>query len=353
MKSIVIAAALAWSGMVAGASAQDEASAVIAVPETVELAFIVAALSELDRERGGQIDRATPYFRAVEAHFRPFADMPAIADLPADFNLPRLAGNAADFAFDEDGRIVEVDRSGSLWGDTSGDRFRAMRDELERFAQASGFREFYAAHQPTYAAGINATAELIDLADMTRWLNDEFSARPGTARVYVSPLTQGLHWTTLYKPEQRIWIKAPDADEVENASALERMRYARTVFTEIDHAYVNPTTAAMPVADVEAAFGNIDHWADGEAVYYSSAALQFNEYMTWAVFLIYAQERLEPSDFEALYAGVTGLMVRNRGFIAFEALASEALQQRRTSGLTAEALMPVMLDWALAQTDIR
>ena len=325
--------------------------AIVSLPPTVELALVVGSLTDLGRDSGRQINRSTPYYSTVEAHFRAHADMSAVANLPDDFSLPRLVGNAADFAFDCNGRIVEVDRSGSLWKDAEGDLFRRMRQDLETFAKASGFTSFYEEHRDDYATLIRATSEMVDPNDMRSWLEAEFSARPGPARIYVSPLMANFHWTTLYKSEQRIWLKAPDPSVVAGASALDRMRFVRSVFTEVDHAYVNPVTETMD-ADVAAAFEKTAHWATPQAAAnYPTAELQFNEYMTWAAFLLYAADRLTADEFIHLKEETVSMMVKGRGFRAFGAFADKAIALRNTSERRVEAMIPELVTWSRDSAD--
>jgi len=325
--------------------------AFVSLPPTVELALVVASLTDLGREKGRQIRRDTPYYSAVEAHFRAYADMGAVAGLPDGFNLPRLVGNAADFAFDRKGRIVEVDRSGSLWKDAEGDLFRRMRQELEEFADASGFMSFYEKHRDDYAALIEATDQMVDPQDMRAWLEAEFSARPGPARIIVSPLMAGFHWTTLYKSEQRIWIKPPDPAAVAAVSPVDRMRFVRSVFTEVDHSYVNPVTEAME-AEIAAAFRETARWATTQAAEnYPTAELQFNEYMTWAAFLLYAAERLSADEFIGLKEGTVSVMVKGRGFRAFGVFADKAIELRESSGRRVEAIIPDLVAWCRDSAD--
>jgi len=332
-------------------SSQSRNDGFVSLPETVELALVVSALSELGRENGQQIDRSGAYFQEVEAHFAEFADQPAVTSLSADFNLPRLAGNAADFAFDSDGRLLEVDSSGSLWNDAEGDLFRKMRSDLEAFAQASDFRGFYEKHRDEYAVLIEATEAMINSDDMQNWLEAEFSARPGPPRVIVSPLMAGLNWTTLFKTEQRIWIKAPNPSFAASGSSLDRMRFAQWVFTEVDHAYVNPSTAKL-TDEIAVAFANTPFWASSEAATnYPTAELQFNEYMTWAVFLLYASDNLAPDEFITLKEEVFRTMVAGRGFRAFEAFADQAMLLRERSNTSVEKTIPSLMQWSRAYAD--
>jgi hypothetical protein len=332
-------------------SSQRQNDGFVSLPETVELALVVAALSELGRQKGQQIDRSGTYFEEVEAHFSAFADQPAVTNLSADFNLPRLAGNAADFAFDSNGRLLEVDSSGSLWNDTEGDLFRKMRPDLEAFAQASDFLGFYEKHRDDYAVLIEATESMINSDDMQNWLEAEFSERPGPPRVIVSPLMAGLNWTTLYKAEQRIWIRAPDPSFAASGLSLDRMRFAQWVFTEVDHAYVNPATAKL-TDGIAVAFAKTQIWASPvAAANYPTAELQFNEYMTWAAFLLYASDRLARDEFITLKAEVIKTMVGGRGFRAFEAFADQAMLLRERSNNPVEKTIPVLMQWSQAYAD--
>jgi len=323
----------------------------VSLPPTVELALVVASLTDLGRQEGRQIRRDTPYYSAVEAHFRAYADMGAVASLPDGFNLPRLVGNAADFDFDGDGRIVEVDQTGSLWKDAEGDLFRWLRKDLEKFADASGFVSFYEDHRDDYAVLIAATREMVDPQDVRAWLEAEFSARPGPVRIIVSPLMAGFNWTTLYKREQRIWIKPPDPAAVAAASSVDRMRFVRSVFTEVDHSYVNPVTETLE-AEIAAAFRETARWATTQAAEnYPTAELQFNEYMTWAAFLLYAAERLSEDEFIHLKKETVSVMVNGRGFREFDVFVDQAIELRNRSGRSIEAMIPDLVAWCRDRAD--
>lgn len=341
MRAFLLAILIALTPAAEGARRQEEAVR-IGLPEPVELAMVVAAISPLDRD-GATLDREGAYFESVEAHFGAYRDHPLFDALGAEFNLPRLAGNAADFAFGESGELIETDSSGSLWGDREGDLFRNNLELLEHFARESGFRDFYAASRAVYAAGAQAMASQIDTAAMTTWLHDNFSERPGAIEVIVSPLIGGLNWTTLNEPQTRIWLGPPSGEAAEALGDYERVLASVQIFTELDHSYVNPVTARH-LGNVQASFGDIAFWADERgAGAYPSAELQFNEYMTWAVFLMYAADQLGPADYERLEALVVSYMVDNRGFIRFQPFARRALSLYR-SGMDGEAVVIAMAD---------
>jgi hypothetical protein len=315
----------------------------VSLPETVELALIIAGVSQLARDNNNAIDRSGSYFADVEEYFATHSKHPIFVALGADFNLPRLAGNAADFDFDENDQLVEVDTSGSLWRDAENDLFRRYLALIADFARVSSFREFYSDHQFTYRELVDRTDAATDIERMRCWLESQFTVVPGGSRVYVSPLMGNFHWTTLYKPEHRLWVSGAPLQTL--GDEFGRMRYARVIFTELDHPFVNPVTAEHKEA-VEAAFGRHESWVtDNAQNYYPSGELQFNEYMTFAVFLMFAADHLPPADFARLREGVITMMVERRGFLAFEAFSDEAVERYRNDDVIAEALVPAMIRW--------
>ena len=327
--------------------AQDEGSISVELPEAVELAMIVAALSELDR--GGQsINRESRYAEAVEAHFAPHMEHAIFDALGDQFNLPRLAGNAADFVFGDAGNLIERDTSGSIWGDAQGDLFRRHLALLEDFAAESEFLAFYRNQRPTYAAGISAVSDGTDGAAMTQWLEANFTARPGPMQIIVSPLVGNLNWTTLFKPQTRMWVAPPsNVRPTAELSDYDRVREAYSVFTELDHSYVNPATSRI-LDQVEPAFQDLTIWTrpGSSAAIYSTAELQFNEYMTWTVYLMYAFDQLPQESFQLLREEFVSFMVEQRGFIAFESFADAALERYADGEVTAEDVMPFIAAWA-------
>lgn len=325
------------------AETTESCLASVSLPETVELALVVAGMTPLARDNNNVINREGAYFEAVEEHFGEHADHPLIAALGADFNLPRLVGNAADFGFDQTGELIEVDNSGSLWGDSENDLFRLHIALIADFARQSGFRKFFSNHQTVYRELVDRTDAAIDIERMRCWLEANFTAVPGKSYVHVSPLMANFHWTTLYKPEHRLWVSGAPASGLDDE--LDRMLYGRAIFTELDHPFVNPVTAQHSSA-VEAAFEKSGIWLTERAgEYYPSGELQFNEYMTFAVFLMFAADHLTMPDFEELKEDVVSMMAERRGFIAFEAFAEEALLRYRSDGAIAEALIPALIEW--------
>ena len=324
---------------------EDESFARVA--PTVELALVLAALSPLGEDDPDYepVHRRGDHFDALLEHFGAHRDHPAVRELGASYSLPRLVGNAADFRFDDEGRLVEVVSDGSLWGDRRGDLFRRHLADIQAFADDTEFLAFYDARREVYRQLVDATQALADLEDMTRWLEEQFPARPGPAEVHVSPLIGSHHWTSgTQQKALRIWIRPPSPGK-KAPGPVERMSFARRLFTELDHPFVNPLTAER--RDVlEVALAEPTDWATERAwSSYPSRELVFNEYMTWAVFLLYARDRLEPSSFAAIRTRTVLQMQMQRGFRRFADFAETLLELSEENGLPASEQVDEMLGW--------
>ena len=148
-----------------------------------------------------------------------------------------------------------------------------------------------------------------------------------TSVAQTPPSTQ--RFTTGGLRETIMFIAGPDI--VQN-TADERLRTAeleRLVFTEIDHNYVNPGTDRhqQRVKDV---FRNVGFWnAD---VNYRSAVATFNEYMTWAVFNVYARDTYDSATAAAFRESVIRSMVQQRKFLKFREFEQIVMEVSAASG---------------------
>lgn len=315
----------------------------VVVHEATELAWLLAGLSPLGRG-DATLNRQTDYWRAAEVWFAPFADHPAVTALGADFNLPRLIGNAANHGFDLNSRLIRAKSGVAMWGDRRGDLFTRNRSAIEQFARESRARVFLKEQAGALEAGRAALREAVDLADMQAWLDAQFMARPAAMQVYVSPVTGGWNFTNLDPVTPRLWVPAPSPSTSEDA----KLAIARGIFTEMDHNYVNPATKrlrarAYGFMTVEKGWATERGWED-----YGSPELVVNEYMTFAAFVAYAQGRLNEDSLARLEVAVDGLMVR-KGFPKFAAFWRELKLQRASAAAPLEALYPAVL--ARAATD--
>lgn len=321
----------------APAAVQRGRGSTIVTHEPTELAWILAGLSPLGRG-GDSLNRDTPYWEAAETWFAPFVQHPAVITLGADFNLPRLIGNAANYSFSDRDTLLRTPNSRQMWGDARGDLFTRRRREIEEFARESRARTFLSEQRATFDAVRATLAAAVDLADMQAWLETQFSARPAPMQVFVSPVTGGFNFTNLDPVTPRLWVPAVDPAQTDYA----RFSVVRSIFTEMDHNYVNPITAGLG-RSAFAFMTQANGWASAEAWSdYTSAELVVNEYMTFAAFLAYAQDRISGDDLVRTETATRRMMER-RGFLRFGEFADVVTRERKRFARL-EALYPVVLE---------
>jgi hypothetical protein len=129
---------------------------------------------------------------------------------------------------------------------------------------------------------------------------------------------------------------------------MEQGLASRIVFTEIDHQYVNPTTNRH-LLKVGMTFRDVKKW-NGQSGYRNPLST-FNEYMTWAVFTLYAHDTYETDAFEEIVKRTENLMVARRRFTRFRQFNSVLLKMYEHEGSDVQIadLYPEILEWAARQ----
>lgn len=318
------------------AAAQSARRSTVVTHAPTELAWVLAGLSPLGRN-GDSLHRDNPYWHAAEDWFAPFAQHRAVIALGADFNLPRLIGNAANYEFDQSGRLVRSPSGRPMWNDVRGDLFTRHRRAIDAFARESQARTFLAEQRATLENVCTTLADAVDLADMQSWLELQFLARPAPMEVFVSPVTGGWNFTNLDPVTPRLWVPAIDPPK----SNYARFAAVRSIFTEMDHNYVNPATYRLD-SSVFAFMTAANGWATAEAWSdYGSCEATVNEYMTFAAFLAYAEDRITGEDLARIETATLRMMER-RGFPRFSDFA-DMVRRERKHGDTLESIYPAVL----------
>jgi hypothetical protein len=107
---------------------------------------------------------------------------------------------------------------------------------------------------------------------------------------------------------------------------------------------------------VRKAFADFEMWSgldnkDG----YPKPEMTFNEYMTWAVFLLYARDTYDEQTFASVKSRVGTQMTQGRSFPLFQEFADELLRLYGTDAQNRSVtnLYPAVLDWAERRADKR
>ncbi len=304
----------------------------VEIPEVQELMLTAIALTPSGRADSNMVAHEGPYYRDMMAHFAPFAKSEVVERLEGalhanPFLYTVLKEDANAFHFDGE-RLVQDSVYDRLTGDNE-NIVRAHLPPLEAFAKASGFRAFFAAHHAYYDSLCTATRDAMPVDAMWRWLEEHGESHYDNYRITISPLTEGSHSTMRFEDNgfsQTVMFICPAFTDPGWSPGLTEGHNSRVVFTEIDHNYVNPISDRH-VEAIGEAMGDRRKWAaPGITDGYANAYAVFNEYMTFGVYLLYAQEKLSAADFKELRGRTVRLMEKRRGFIRFGAF-QEALEK--------------------------
>lgn len=320
----------------------------IETPEVYELANVILAITDYGKSDPLEVHKGTPYYERVMAWFGPYSGHPLISRV----NYSReewesylgFRTDAYAFAFGPDGRLERT----SDFRATSLTPFDDHLAHIEDFARVSRFREFYASEQAFYASLRDRYAASYWINESRSFLTREFGegvSGQGEYRAVLSPLVGRMNAQRAVEGVQLGFVHVADGllkDDSSGLDAMERLSEFHTLFTEMDHVYVNPVTeeySALVTRNFDPAL-----WNKGDG--YATAAETFNEYMTWAVYDLMAREMAGETAERAI--SNWHFINKRRGFIASELFAAklQQLYRDRPQGRRIRDLYPALLEWA-------
>lgn len=323
------------------------------IPEVQELVHIIIALTPRGIADNNMVNHESGYYKEVMEHFGPYKTDTIIAEFEKMIkgNYSHVKMDACGFYFE--GTTIKKDKVYDRLNWSSKNFIEPYVKELQEFAERTGFRAFYKAHQPYYTSLIQLINTQIPIQQQWSWLEKNFPLKYDNYRITFSPLANGAHSTNHFETgdfkQTVMFISGPIEKPVVNEKVTEGLM-TRVVFTEIDHNYVNPISDQY-LAAIDNAFANREIWAKkgGPADSYSSLYSVFNEYMTWAVFTLYASEHYNAEDFKLINEDVEKRMTGVRGFSNFKKFNEKMLELYRNKPKTAgiATLYPAILEWSL------
>ena len=219
---------------------------------------------------------------------------------------------------------------------------------MNDFARVSGFRTFYKNHQPYYDSLAQAYSVNQRIPEMLAFLTAEFGPvkTSGQYVVAFSPLVYRMNCHREVQQNPTDFIMLPEyllaATDQAAPKPADVLSAIHVLFTETDHGFVNPTTEAYR-PQVQQAFDPAK-WDTGSG-YDKSEFGTFNEYMTWAVYDLFAY-RYFPQE-APLICQNWAMQNESRGFFASRPF-NEKLRQlydNRKKGQTIRDLYPALLAW--------
>ncbi len=314
------------------------------IPEVYELTNIVLAVADKFHQTNYGSRVEGDYYQAVMQWFAPFKEHALFSALN-NVDYYSLVENGPAYEFIND----EIRPSTIYVGFRAKDALVTNITLLESFAKASDFRTFYQQQQGYYLRLIKQFQADTQPKTIWTWLESQFPARYQSYKVFFSPLGVGRHSARMYEnngfKESIMFISGPNRYENEVDSASTRaIKLSRTLFTEIDHAYVNPVSDNY-IDSINDALPLLTPWYKGGG--YNKPYLIFNEYMTWSVFLLYAMETYSDEEYLMIKSHMENFMLNKRGFFKFKAFNQELtrLYTNRRQGQTVIDLYGPMISW--------
>jgi hypothetical protein len=334
--------------------------ATIEIPEAYELSAILVALTGYRNV----LNDKDPYIQKVKAHFEPFKNHPMVTHVTkkmnklGGYNYLQLRKDAMMRSFTEENKLTNngVYRSKfPINALTLGltDRPALLHD----FVEKSNFRAFYAQQKDYYQRQTARAEQYMPMQKMWKWVENQFPARYDSYKIFLTAMDGGFHFTFRLTNngfrQTLMFVTAPNDLPDTRTEAEKEGAWSRMVFTEIDHNYVNPVTDTYR-KQIEAAMPDWKKWNQtkvGNKGMYESTYLTFNEYMTWAVFSLYAYDNFRPEDFEKINKKEEDFMVNGRGFHRFREFNQFVLDcyKNRAPSQTAADLYPTIIEWLKKQ----
>jgi len=333
---------------------------VVSTPEPFELFNIAISLTEYGLQNNGYVNKNSAYYEAVKSTFQSFQSHPFVLlmqqfceqdwgngnDIIANFNNMKIA--SLYLRLQEDTLTVNQDLFNYI-PEVMQFAIEQILVQANLFLNESNFTQFYQYNSNVYQDIANKFQAAIPAQAVRNWLEIHFpSIQFQYYNIPLSPLTGGSHCFELDKVtgETIYMIVSGPTEYIDDL--VDEGIYTLYLFTEIDHNYVNPISD-IHMNDIDEAFSDIDEW--NHDIYYRTPYDTFNEYMTWAVFTLFAYDRYEESQFQEINTNTVDNMVNNRKFIKFNEFNEELLRlyKNNETYTSIEELFVPTLDWVMSQ----
>lgn len=333
---------------------------VVSTPEPFELFNIAISLTEYGLQNNNYINKSSQYYNDVQSFFASMKSH-GFVSLINEFGKQDW-GSGYDYI--ENYNNI---KKASLYLQLQGDSLAidanlynfipaAMKNLMEQiliyanlFIKKSNFIRFYQENTDVYQDYADKFMAAIPTKSAWNWLENQFTTiQYQNYQIPLSKLTGGSHCTELDKVTGNTVYMIVTGPTEYLAKAVDEGKYTLFLFTEINHNYVNPISDAHLEA-INTAFHDIDKWNNQSS--YRTPYDTFNEYMTWAVFTLFAFDRYTETDFQEINASTVDIMINNRKFIKFNEFNEELLRlyKDKESYNSVEELFKPILNWASNQ----
>lgn len=330
----------------------------VEIPAVYELVNIVIALTKSAANNRNLAYRNSDYYKKVMDHFGPYKTGQLVNEIDSMMKHDKyhhLKMDAYAYVF-EKGKIQPskvYDRVS--WG--AENTLRPFISGLQKFADESGFANFYKNNQPVYQGQIRCYQDSMNTAQMVTWLRKNYPTCDFNAfKIIFSPLVSGNQSANSFNnngfKEAQAHVNFPyltDYTKKDWSSEAINLERGSIVFTELNHSFNDRETEKHQRSNhFISAFSNLNHWIEKgkPASGYNNAASCFNEYMNWGLVSLYYADHAPKEEQEKMISSVENNMQKYRGFKKFPEFNRFLVQLYKNRGNKVLAeLYPEIIDW--------
>ncbi len=332
-------------------------------PETYELANIILALTEYGKTDKLEVRQGFEYYNKALEYFAPVNQHPLLDSV--NYSRERweeylsFRTDSYAFTFDENNQLK---RKFNFYANKGVQPFDDHLGLINDFVQKSNFREFFAQNKDYYDAVSDKYKKTQYINEMREFLINEFGEQYSNDEQYNVVLSPFVYRMNCHRDIDSTtvadFITIPNYVLSDTITTNEKdiATSIHSLFTEMDHGYVNPTT--MKWKDLVSEKFDAQLWdnksgyneSDG---YDNTGSAVFNEYMTWAVYDIFLKKYFPGLADEV---GLNWSFQNNsRGFEYPQLFTQQllTLYNQKEEDETLKDLYPKMLEWtAKIQEDL-
>lgn len=313
----------------------------IEINEVKELMQIMIAITKSGLENDDMIQQQGQYYKDVLTHFKPYENEKIIKTfdslmVASIYNYIFLTGNGISYNFKGDklikSNVYDFPATSVVGIKITENPVTTYKQEIEDFAKKSQFRKFYKNQKNYYSKIISDYEQNANLGKQWKWLEKNFETKIDSYIIFCSPLVNGLNYTDEFNNNnfRLIYMNLPSLEKQPHSSAIQNEIFnTRVMFTEIDHNYVG-TPSKKNKETIDKLFADRKYWVNDniEGTYaYSDPIKVFDEYMTYAVFILYCQDLYNETEFQKAKNEVIAVM-KDRGFPKMQEFTDQLIQTR-------------------------
>ncbi|WP_179375715.1 DUF4932 domain-containing protein [Winogradskyella wichelsiae] len=335
----------------------------IEINEIQELIYIIFANTEFAKENPRMVKSDTEYYDEMIKHFSKYTNLPIVRkfDKLLKENLLYyfvLAGNAYGYEF-KDKNIVPTGvynfpakGVGNL--EVALNPIPELVIDLEEFAKKSNYRKFYKQNTDYYSSLKQDYQNYAQIDLQTKWLQNRFDYKINSFRVLTSPLISSMNATQTFEDNnfKETLLFLPTIKNNDDLSQkLNKAINTRVIFTEIDHNYVGKVSEKF-TERIDSIFKQREKWVDVNnkgTQYYPTPIKVFDEYLTWGLFILYANDNYEQEILIEVVDNINEILI-DRGFSKAKAFNIKLLEiYKANKKAHISDLYPEILKWSSEQ----